>query len=95
MKVIFELDDQTDGRGLIHMTLKGPDAFVLLHEMDQNIRSLLKYDDVDVTSAEEEKLNDYFKADTLEQAIEKNRKLIKLLTDIRKQIWELTQQIEG
>ena len=93
MKVLIELDEQEDGKDFILMTLKAADAFCLLNEMDNDIRTLLKYGEVDGIFADDpesmELLSSGVASDTPDQLKEKNKKMIHLLESLRRKMGEL------
>ena len=78
MKITYELDDQQDDLQSIKVMHLASKSFYLLHEIDQDIRSLLKYGDVDS-----------YEGDTIESLTKKNSELIKRMDSIRDSIYQL------
>lgn len=87
MKATFQFDEETDGKEMILMTLKACEAFSLLDDIDNKIRSMLKHGEV--YSCGPEDLFPGQKLDTLDQVVHKNLKMASLLEEIRSDIREL------
>lgn len=87
MKATFQFDEETDGKEMILMTVKACEAFSLLDDIDNKIRSMLKYGEV--YSCGPEDLFPCQQLDTLDQVRHKNLKMTSLLEEIRSEIREI------
>ena len=87
MKATFQFDVETDGKEMILMTVKAQEAFSLLDDIDNKIRSMLKHGEVYSCGVED--LFPGQSIDTLDQVRHKNLKMTSLLEEIRSDIREL------
>jgi len=87
MKATFQFDEETDGKEMILMTVKAQEAFSLLEDIDNRIRSMLKHGEV--YSCGPEDLFPGQNIDTLDLVRHKNLKMTSLLEEIRSDIREI------